>query len=71
MRSLGNALWDLHIECAEAKVGVKARGKRGRPDLSRIVLEVGGIVVVSYRSNQFRSENLSLVKEVSDANSNG
>ena len=34
----------------------EAKGKRGRPDLSRIVLEVGGIVVVSYRSNQFRSE---------------
>ncbi len=34
----------------------EAKGKRGRPDLSLIVLEVGGIVVVSYRSNQFRSE---------------
>ena len=41
----------------KVKVEVKVKkGKWGRPDLSRIVLEVGGIVVVSYRSNQFRSE---------------
>ena len=25
MRSLGSALWDLHIECAEVKVKVKVK----------------------------------------------
>ena len=29
VRSLGNALWDLHIECAEMKVEVKVKVKRG------------------------------------------
>ena len=50
---------------------VKVKVKRGRPDLSRIVLEVEGIVVVLYWPNQFRSEIFLAVKEVSDANSNG
>jgi hypothetical protein len=35
-------------------VKVKVKVKRG-PDLSRIVLEVEGIVVVPYRPNQFKS----------------
>jgi hypothetical protein len=32
----------------EVEVKVKVKVKRGRPALSRIVLEVEGIVVVSY-----------------------
>ncbi len=27
---MGNALWDLHIECAEMEVKVKVKVKRGR-----------------------------------------
>ena len=36
MRSLGNALWDLHIECAEVKVGVKVKRMRSVDEVEAI-----------------------------------